>query len=281
MRRLCLAVNERVILCGMTGATSGEVFEEVPVHEDKHDRFHPCISSDRVLIGRVWPSTMASGAAALVDDFSRSSLGLQFGNQVILSRLETSVPLFGLATRLFLSPLTSQETVARTGVAAGIVLAHQLSEYAFLNCVIGYIYSDDVCAEGCCLAKGSMVQVTLHGRAISMCVSGLQCDSTIENTNGPDLLMVTGETAVSVLAYGEEPPVTIKVKQGGICSAGAAAEEQEWSKVDFEAAVDRVTQRVGGCDGAVRAVVQAVSWSLVCAPGSSERFRMYERWRTS
>ena len=88
--------------------------------------------------------------------------------------------------------------------------------------------------------------------------------------------MVTGETAVSVLACGEEPPIPIKARQDGICGVRAAAAEQEWSKADFEAAVDRVTQRVGGCDGAVRAVVQAVSWSLVCAPGSKERFLMYE-----
>jgi hypothetical protein len=276
MRRLSLSVNERVLLCGISGVTSGEVFEEVPiVHDDERDGlFLP----DRALIGRVWPSTMASGAAALVDEFSRSRLGLQFGNQVIMSRLETMVSSFGLAARLFLSPLTSQERMSRTGVAAGIVLAHQLSEYN-LNCVCYFLLNpDDDGAEGSCLAKGSIVQVTLHGRAISMCVSGLQCDSTIDNVGGPALLMVTGETAVSVLAYGEEPPVTVKVRQDGICGARGAAEEQEWSKADFESAVDRVTQRVGGCDGAVRAVVQAVSWSLVCAPGSNELlFCMYEQ----
>jgi hypothetical protein len=93
--------------------------------------------------------------------------------------------------------------------------------------------------------------------------------------------MVTGETAVSVLACGEEPPMTIKVRQDGICGARAAAEEQEWSKADFEAAVDRVAQRVGGCDGAVRAVVQAVSWSLVCASGSNESVRKYEQGQFS
>jgi hypothetical protein len=137
MRRLSLAVNERIMLYGISGATSGEVFEEVPiVHGDKHDCFHPCLPSDRVLIGRVWPSTMTSGSTALIDEFARSRLGLQFGNHVIIARLDTLVSSFGLAARLFLSPLTSQETIGRTGVAAGVVLAHQLSEYVFLNCVI-------------------------------------------------------------------------------------------------------------------------------------------------
>ena len=121
-----------------------------------------------------------------------------------------------------------------------------------------------------------MVQVTLHGRAVSMCVSGLQGDTTAANVSGQGLLMVTGETVVSILACGEEPPVIMKAGQDGICGARTAAAEQEWCKADFEAAVDRVVQRVGGCDGAVRAVVQAVSWSLICAPGSTEPFLMNE-----
>jgi hypothetical protein len=134
MRRLSLAVNERIMLCGIYGASSGEVFEEAPVLQSgNNDNFHPCFPSDRLLIGRVWPSTMTSGAAVLVDEFSRSRLGLQFGNQVIMSRLEPLVSSFGLAARLFLSPLTPQEIISRTGVAAGIVLAHQLSEYVFLE----------------------------------------------------------------------------------------------------------------------------------------------------
>jgi hypothetical protein len=129
MRRLSLVINERVILCGIVGASSGEVFEEEQSNDNPCFHGHPCLPSDRVLIGRVWPSTMASGAAALVDDFSRIRLGLQFGNQVTLSRLEPLVSSFGLAARLFLSPLTPQEIISRTGVAAGIVLAHQLSEF--------------------------------------------------------------------------------------------------------------------------------------------------------
>jgi hypothetical protein len=110
-----------------------------------------------------------------------------------------------------------------------------------------------------------------------MCVSGLQGDSTAANVGGQEhLMMVTGETAVSILAFGEEPPETIRAGLDGICGSKTAAVDQEWCKADFEAAVDRVAQRVGGCDGAVRAVVQAVSWSLICAPGSNEHIHCDE-----
>ena len=73
--------------------------------------------------------------------------------------------------------------------------------------------------------------------------------------------MITGDTAVSILEFGEEPP-NIRSDSG----TSSISPDMQWTGADLESLVERVEQRVGGCDGAVRSVVQAVCWSLLCAP---------------
>ena len=119
------------------------------------------------------------------------------------------------------------------------------------------------------MAQGSIVYITLHGRAVSMCVSAIH---TGFGGNGScRLAIITGETTVSVLQNGEEPP-GFESCQGTETSTSDLEYKgaPEWSGSDLEAAVETVCLHVGGCDGAVRAVVQAVSWSLLCAPAFLE-----------
>jgi hypothetical protein len=124
MRRLNLAVNERVLVCGYSGISSGETLDDsILLAED-------CtVCFEKSLVGRVWPTTMTSGATALLDEASRSRLGQQYGEQTVLARFDPLVSCLGIANRLFLSPSTDTEVTSKIGAAAGILLAHQLSKF--------------------------------------------------------------------------------------------------------------------------------------------------------
>ena len=122
------------------------------------------------------------------------------------------------------------------------------------------------------MRQGCMVNVTLHGRALSMRVLGLQ--SQVSETLASGLLVISGDTSVSVLEWGEEPPTSIHAggeRGGGGGDVDGDDNDGQWSAADLEGVVERVGERVGGCDGAVRAVAQAVGWSLLCG-GSFARY---------
>ena len=123
MRRLGLSVNERVLLCAYYGLSAGETLDDNILLVE-----NSAVSFEKSLVGRVWPSTMTTGATALIDEASRSRLGQQYGGQVALARFEPLVSCLGVASRIFLSSFSQAETPIKIGTSAGIVLAHQLSE---------------------------------------------------------------------------------------------------------------------------------------------------------
>ena len=126
LRRLFLNVNEKVLICGCAGFTSGDTLDQsILLSEVKDDS----VSFERILVGRVWPTTMAVGAVAMLEESSRNRLGLQYGTQIFVTRLDSLVSHLDIASHVYLSPQNQTDLSSKAGKTAGIVLAHQLSEF--------------------------------------------------------------------------------------------------------------------------------------------------------
>ena len=108
------------------------------------------------------------------------------------------------------------------------------------------------------------MSVTLNGRQASMRAAMIHAAGPA----GPStLFMVTGETSVSLLEFDCEPDAEACAGAIECASSGPA----RWSAPVLEQVVERVAQMVGGCEGAVRGLVEALSWSLF----NAQHFKSY------
>eukprot|EP00292_Cryptomonas_paramecium_P017713 CAMPEP_0113714604 /NCGR_PEP_ID=MMETSP0038_2-20120614/32719_1 /TAXON_ID=2898 /ORGANISM="Cryptomonas paramecium" /LENGTH=99 /DNA_ID=CAMNT_0000641619 /DNA_START=49 /DNA_END=345 /DNA_ORIENTATION=- /assembly_acc=CAM_ASM_000170 len=98
MRKLCISVNEPILISNSPELDAGAVlYEEETAAESDHDM-------SPSLVGRAWPSTLVSGASISVEEYAISFIQATIGGTVTLHRADSAGGRHGVAAKLVLSP---------------------------------------------------------------------------------------------------------------------------------------------------------------------------------
>ena len=285
MRRLRLAVGEEVVLLpehsAQTGLGAGEAAsDDGEAAQTLEATLRRAARSGDLCCALAWPSAAAAAATVCLPDATRVVLGLQGdGAPVVVCRRAAvdsaasvagpvgdgviSAPAPGLppAARLTLAPIPGQDQVrglegtgrwGHTSRAAACVLRSQLA---------GRIVCENV-----------RVAVTLHGYPLMLQVAQVDRAARAGTTPSPvarddsisvavlgGMAVVTRDTAVTFASATssqsrEEPDGECMQRPGGSGGNAAGADR-----------IGQVLEEVGGCEGAARALVDALRGGLELA----------------
>lgn len=280
MRRLRLAVGEEVLLLPEHSAqTRLGAGEAVADGEDGAlpATLHQVAQGGALCSALAWPSSAAGASTICIGDATRDVLGLADGSLVVVCRrsavdalLAASASPMGLpqAARLILAPVEDEGwpegvrdmTTGRSSRAVAAVLVSQL---------IGRV----VCS-------GLRVPVSLHGRPLVLLVTKVDSPAAhASEGHCGGLSVVTRDTAVTLAAAAtvEQLQKADSAGQqdssmnGSLSSSEAASGERgqggarEEGREADGGQLGMVLKEVGGCEGAARALVDALRGGLQLA----------------
>jgi len=277
MRRLRLAVGEEVLLlpelAAQTRLGAGEAVSNseegaLPATLDRAAR------GGAVCSALVWPSNATGASVICISDATREVLGVPDGALVVVCRrsavdaqlaASASSPGLPQASRVILAPVAGQEWHPSVGTA-DLGRSSRAAAAALLSQLVGRV----VCS-------GLRVAASLHGYPIVICVTQVDSPDALPGHCG-GMSVITRETAVTLAAAaasaaqaqgeggpeGSEASVTISATEGAEHDNQAGDGNIVESR-NTAGQLGRVLQEVGGCEGAARALVEALRGGLQLA----------------